>query len=194
MKAVKFTLAAFLALASSLCCAQTLVERPYIMRTDSTRFDPYSGITHTCVLLYTDGRRLERSFQSNHVEDPEVRVYVYLDILPESDVKAFQTVLDDTQFQQIRTAPPHGGIVVNLDTLSITVPREHSVQNINFNNAAERHPYDKTLKPFLASLRSLEKRKVAVAKNEKSDNRNPPQILYHSTFAPGTNPPADPQQ
>ena len=186
MKAAHFALAALLAFATTFSHAQTLVEKLYIMRVDTTSMDPYSGMTHTCVLLYPDGHyRMERSFQSAHGGDPETKVY--LDTLPALDLKALQGTLDDATFQQIKTAPPHGGIIKDMDVLNITVPREHLMQQLNFNNAAERKPFDKELKPFLNSLKNLEKRKVAIAKTEKSDNCSPPRVMYRSSFTPGSN-------
>jgi hypothetical protein len=195
MKSAYLFLAAIVVLATTFCSAQTIVDRLYIMRSDSTVFDPYMGMTHTCVLVYPDGRyRFERSFQGNRGGNPETKIY--LDTLPEADFKALQAIIDDSQFQQIKTAPLRGGIVNDMDTLSIIVPREHEMQNINFTNAADRKPFEKTLKPFQNALKNLEKRKVAEAKQEKSDNCNPPQVMYRSTFRPGQDPMPDnnPQQ
>jgi hypothetical protein len=159
--------------------AQTLVERAFLLRTESTTFDSYSGMAHTCVLVYPDGKyRMERTFQGVAGNDPDTKVY--LDSLPDADLKALQSVLDDNQFAGIQTERPHGGIVKDMDTLYVTVPREHTMQNITFNNAAERKPFDKSLKPFQNALKNLEKRKVAVAKGEKGNNCEAPRLLYRS--------------
>ena len=46
------------------CFAQTLVERTFVMRAETTTVDSYTGMTHICVLVYADGKyRMERSFQ-----------------------------------------------------------------------------------------------------------------------------------
>jgi len=186
MKA-KLALIFLILLTANLSFGQVLVERLFVTRAETTTVDPYSGMTHTCLLVYPDGRyRLEKSFQGMGGGSAETKVYQ--DTLPEADLKAWLAVIDDAQFQAIKTAPPHGGIVQDMDTLYVTVPREHAVQNINFNNAAERKPFDKALKPFLNSLKNIEKRKVPVAKGEASNNCAAPQIIYRSTGMPGSMP------
>ena len=177
-----------LALTAYVSFAQTLVQRLYVLRADTTIFDQYSGMTHTCVLLYPDGRlRIEKTAQGTQGGDPDVRVY--LDTLSEADLKTLQTVLDERKFAEIRTPAPHGGIVKDMDTLYVSVPREHVMQNISFNDAAERHPYEKALKPFQNSLKNLEKRKVPVAKSEKANNCEAPQVVYRSMLPTGSLPP-----
>jgi len=89
---------------------------------------------------------MEKTLQDRTGNNPETKVYQ--DTLPEADMKSWQAVLDDNNFVAIKTAPPHGGIVKDMDTLYVVVPREHEAQNINFNNAADRKPFDKALKPF----------------------------------------------
>ncbi|HUA14909.1 MAG TPA: hypothetical protein VMG31_06405 [Verrucomicrobiae bacterium] len=184
MKPAKLAFAAIFLLATSSLFAQTLVERLFLMRTETTTFDQYTGMVHTCVLVYPDGRyRMERTFQSVDGSNPDTKVYV--DTLPDADLKALQAVLDDSQLQEIRTAPPRGGIVKDMDTLTISIPREHTMQNIAFVNAVDRKPYEKALKPFQNSLKNLEKRKVPVAKAEQSNNCEAPRVIYRSTLAPG---------
>ena len=105
---------------------------------------------------------------------------IYLDTIPEADFKTLGTILDDTKFVAIKTPPVHGGIVKDMDTLLVSIPREHEVQNIGFNNAAERKPFEKDLKPFMSYLKNLEKRKVPAARAEQSNNCVPPQVMYRS--------------
>ena len=170
--------------AATCSLAQTLVERPYVLRAETTTFEQYSGMQHTCVLIYPDGRyRMERTFQAMQGGDPETKVY--LDTLPEADMKALQSVLDDEKFQEIKTAPTHGGIVKDMDTLYVIIPREHLMQNMTFINAADRKSFEKVLKPFQNSLKNIEKRKVPVAKSEKANNCESPRVIYRSTFSPG---------
>jgi hypothetical protein len=184
MKMAKLAFVGMILLAARLSSAQTLMERLYVMRAETTVFDQMSGMTHTCVLVYPDGRmRLERTFQSN--DGGQQQTKVYLDTLSDPDLKALEAVLDEQKFQEIKTAPPHGGIVKDMDTLNISIPREHTMQNIAFVNAAERKPFDKALKPFLNSLKNLEKRKVPVAKSEPSNNCEAPRVVYRTTYAPG---------
>jgi hypothetical protein len=192
MKFARLAFATGLFFASSLLSsAQTLVQKLYLFRAETTTVDPYTGMTHTCVLLYPDGHyRLEKSFQGNGGGNPEIKIYV--DALSETDLKAWQAVLDDGNFEDIKTAPPHGGIIRDMDTLSISVPREHAMQNINFNNAADRKPFDKALKPFLNSMKGIEKRKVAATKAEKSNNCEAPRVFYRSVRT-GTAPEQPPQ-
>lgn len=189
MKPATLVFATMLAFSGSLSHAQTLVERLYILRADTTTMDPYSGMTHICVLLYPDGQyRMERSFQGTGGGAPDTKVY--LDTLPDPDLKAILAAVDNENFQQIKTNPPRGGIVQDMDTLDIGVPRQHSMQNINFVNAAERKPFEKDLKPFLTSLKNLEKRKVPVAKGEKSTNCEPPRVMYRTMVQSGATQPS----
>ena len=111
---------------------------------------------------------------------PETKVYQ--GTLPDADLKSWEAVLADPGFVGIKVEPPKGGIVENMDTLYISVPREHGMQNIGFNNAADRRPYDKALKPFQTALKSIEKRKVPVAKTEQPNNCDPPKVMYRTTF------------
>jgi len=46
---------------------------------------------------------------------------IYLETLSDSDMKSIQSVLDDAKFQEIKTGPPRGGIVHNMDTLASPV-------------------------------------------------------------------------
>jgi len=178
MKAKLFFIGAIFLLVIS-AFAQTMVERTFVIRTETTSVDPYVGMSHTCLVVFPDGRyRMETSVQGMSGSDPNIKVY--LDKLPDADLKALQSALNDSKFAEIKTAPPRGGIIKDMDTLYITIPREHSVQNLNFNNAADRRPFDKDLKPFLSSLKSIEKRKVAIAKGEASNNCEAPRVMYRS--------------
>ncbi|MBZ5706656.1 MAG: hypothetical protein LAN63_15000 [Acidobacteriia bacterium] len=166
---MKCRFAPFIVFATSLAASQTIVDRTYVMRAETTTVDPYSGMSHMCVLIYPDGHyRLEKSFQSNNGGSPDERVY--LDTLPEASMKQLQATLDDEKFQAVKTAEPKGGIVQDMDTLSVSVPREHLLQNISFMNARERKPFEKELKSFQEWLKALQKRKVPVAKNESANN------------------------
>jgi hypothetical protein len=186
MKAARLVFAGIVTLAATCSTAQTLVERSYVLRAETTTFEQYSGMERTCVLIYPDGRyRMEKTFQGLQGGDPETKVY--LDTLPDADMKALQLVLDDGKFQEIKTPQAHGGIIKDMDTLYVTIPREHLMQNMSFNNAADRKPFEKALKPFQNSLKNIEKRKVPVAKSEKSNNCEPPRVIYRSTFAPSSN-------
>src|SRR5437870_2846555 len=103
---MKFTNCAVLLLAicfvTTISRSQTLVERLYLMRAETTTFDPYSGMTHTCIVVLPDGHyRLERSFQNSSSTRPDDKIYV--DMLPEASVKQLQAILDDEKFEQIET-------------------------------------------------------------------------------------------
>ncbi len=172
-------LLATILLINGFAIAQTLVERTFLMRAETTVFDTYTGMSHTCILIFPDGHyRLEKSFQGNNGGTDEK---VYLDTLPDANLKQLQSILDESNFQQIRTGKPKGGIVQNMDTLMVAIPREHDLQNMDFVNAAERKPYEKNLKPFQNWMKDMQKRKVPAAKNEKGDNCSAPQVLYRST-------------
>lgn len=187
-------MAAIVMLTAAASSAQTtLVERTYIMRADTTTFDPGSGMTHVCVLLYPDGRyRMEHAFRGSQSNEPDVKVY--LDTLPEADAKAWQAALDEPKFQEIKTTPPTGDLPKDLDAFQIDVPREHDIQSIAFRTAAERKPFEKELKPVLALMKGVEKRKVPVAKGEKYNNCEPPKILYKKVVSSDAGADQKPQQ
>ncbi len=150
------------------------------MRAETTTFDPYSGMTHTCIVVFPDGHyRLERSFQNSSSTRPGDKIYV--DMLPEASVKQLQAILDDEKFEQIETDKPRGGIVQDMDTLSVSIPREHRLQNMSFVNAAERKPYERQLKPLFTWIKDAQKRKVQVAKKEIANNCEVPMVMYRST-------------
>jgi len=174
------SIATFFAVA---CVAQTMVERTFLMRAESTTVDPYTGITRTCVLVYPDGKyRMERNFRGMTGSTSDTDTKVFLDTLPEADLKTLGAVLDDGKFEAIKTGElSQDKMGKDMDTLLVSVPREHEVQNISFNNAAERKPFEKDLKPFLNFFKNLQKRKATIAKSEKSNNCEPPKVMYGST-------------
>jgi len=187
---MKFLTFAFLLLLAVSLFSQTLVERPFLVRAETTTFDPYSGMTHVCVLVYPDGKyRLEKSYQDLNGNKPGD--HVYIDNLPPDSLKQLQSALDDSKLAAIKTADPKGGIVQNMDTLMVSVPREHQLQNISFMNAAERRPYEKDLKPLMTWMKDVQKRKVQPAKNEATNNCAAPQVLYRNEMPTGggANPP-----
>jgi hypothetical protein len=164
----------------SLSNAQTLVDRTFLMRAETTVVDAYTGMSHTCILVMPDGHyRLEKSFQGNQGGGTDEKVYV--DTLPDTNLKQLQSILDESKFQAIQTAEPKGGIIQNMDTLYVTIPRERNMQNLAFMNAAERHPYEKDLKPFQNWMKDIQKRKVQQAKGEKGNNCSAPKVLYRTT-------------
>jgi hypothetical protein len=145
--------------------------------------DPYSGMTRTCVLVYPDGKyRMERIFRGMSGSTSDSDAKVYIDKLPEADLKALETILDDSNLASIKTGElSQSTMGKDTNTLLVSVPREHEVQNIAFNNEAERKPFQKDLKPFLNFFQSIQKRKAALAKAEKNNNCEPPKVMYGST-------------
>lgn len=181
-----------LLLAAGLAFPQTIMERSFLIRAETTTVDPYTGMTNVCILVFPDGKyRLERSFQSNSGDPADVRVY--LDQLPDANMKQLQAVMDDPSFQEIR-AESHGGIIQNMDMLEATVPREHGFQNFSFPNAESRKQYEKTLKPLVNWLRDVQKRKVPVAKSEHSDHCTPPRVMYRTEMRPRSRDESDDDQ
>lgn len=169
------------ALAATFTFPQTIVERTFVMRFETTSFDSFSGMTHVCALVYPDGKyRLEKSLQPNSGGPLEMRVY--LDQMPEAGLNELRAALEDPGFQGIHTPESHGGIIQDLDQLAVTVPRESAIQNISFDTVAQRRPYEKPLKPLMNWLRDLQKRKVPVSKDARSDNCRPPPVIYRSPF------------
>lgn len=159
--------------------------------------DRYAGLTRACVLVYPGGKyRLERSFQNLEGAKPSMKIY--LDQLSYSPLTQLQSVLDDPSFQAIKTTgtmaatgPSTGGhmdwpmrlmtgsgISDDTDVLRVIVPREEQLQDIKFENAKQREPYQKALAPLLDWMKDIEKRKVPIAKEEASDDCRPPQIFY----------------
>jgi hypothetical protein len=173
--------------------AQTLVEKLYLMRADTTTVDSYTGMTRICVVVFPGGRyRMERTFQSNSGGSPETKVFI--DTLPADDLKNLEASLDNDDLQKIKTAPARGGIIQDMDMLSLSIPREHTLQNMEFETAAQRKPFDKGLKPFLNSLKALEKRKVAAAKTETPNSCETPRVMYRTTFNSESKPEPNPPQ
>ena len=169
----------FFALAAIPALSQTITARTFLFRAETTTVDPYSGMTNVCVLVYPDGKyRLERSFQSSQGGALEKKVY--LDQLPPSSQKQIEEILDDQKFQQITTGPPRGGIIKDMDMLSVSVPREHAMQNLSFETVKERKPYETSLKPLMNWMRDVQKRKVPVAKQEQSNSCRAPQVMYRT--------------
>jgi hypothetical protein len=164
------------------CFAQNLVERTFLMRAETTTVDPGTGTTRTCVLVYPDGKyRMERTFRGMTGSSSDINTKVFLDTLPEADVKSLSAVLDDEKLVAIKTGELSlDKMGKDIDTLLVSVPREHAMQNIAFNNAEERKPFEKDLKPLQNFLKNLQKRKVPVAKAEKSNNCEPPAAMYGS--------------
>lgn len=175
-----YSLGAFLVVT---CFAQTLVERTFLVRAETTTVDPGTGMTRTCVLVYPDGKyRMERNFRGMTGSSSDISAKVFLDTLPEADVKALGAILEDEKFVAIKTGEmSQDKMGKDMDTLLVSIPREHAMQNIAFNNAAERKPFEKDLKPFLNFFQKLQKRKAPVAKDEKSNNCEPPPVMYGST-------------
>ena len=188
MQLAKVALLLVLRFSSTLSFSQTLVERSFLVRVETTTFDPYSGMTHICILVFPDGHyRMERSFQSNQFGRGEDKIY--LDTLPEGNVKELQAALENEQFQRINTGEARGGMVQDMDMLSVTVPREHVLQNITFVNAAARKPFEKELKPFLNWVKTVQKRKVPPAKTETANNCVAPRVMYRGVMPPNEDPP-----
>jgi hypothetical protein len=154
--------------------AQTLTERNYLIRAETTVTGTI-GMTETCVLVLADGQyRLERSHQSDAVTGT---TWAYSDVLPEGSMKQLRAVLADSQFQAInvvnriplQTYDALGGSVTgyigSLDTLVVSIPREHSVQKFAFMNSEQRKPYEKQLKPFEQWFKDLQRKKSWTDKN-----------------------------
>ena len=193
MRRMKCFVLAIVALLLGQASAQTLVEKLYLMRSDTTTVEQYYGMTRICIVVLPDGHyRMERTYQSAQGGAPETKVFV--DTLPPEDLKNLQAALDNDDLLRIKTAPPRGGIIQNMDMLSLSVPREHTLQNIQFETAAERKPYDKALKPFLNSLKAIQKRKVPAAKNEVPNDCEAPRVMYRSVLPAGSTPDVNQQQ
>jgi hypothetical protein len=135
-----------------------------------------------CVLVYPDGGyRVEKSFQGKGV--PKFEVTVYVGTLSDEDMKELHATISNPKFAQIQTAAPadYRGQVSDhitkhedVNTLAITVPREHSVQKMTFMSASERKPFQPNLAPFVDWMKQLENRKLEPAKSEKPDNCKAP--------------------
>jgi hypothetical protein len=161
-----------------LASSAQVVKRTYLLRAETTVFDPYSGMTHTCMLVFPDGQyRLEKSFQGTSGSPDE---HVYLDTLPQPLLAQLSTVVDDPKFQDLKTDQPKGGIIPDMDTLFLSVPRTDRMQNLYFMTAQERHPFDKALKPFQNWMKSIQKRKVTQAKSEKANDCKAPLVYYRA--------------
>lgn len=157
-------------------------------RAETTVFDDYSGMSQTCIRVMPDGRyRLEKSFWSNSGGGTDATdERVFLDSLPDAGLKQLQSVLDDGKFRQIRTEKPKGGIVQEMDTLVVTIPPKHNLENMAFMNAAGRRRYEKDLRPLENRMKDLEKRKAPRVEGEKGDNCPAPPVMYRTMSADPT--------
>lgn len=162
------------------------MERAYVVRADSSNYDPYLGLTHDCVLVNPDGHyRREHTYQRTDGSEPETKVY--LDSLSDADLKALEAILDDGKLQDVTTPPPHGGIVKEIDQLSIRIPRPPKLQDLNFATAAERKPYEKTLRPFQDWFKKIQKRKIAEARGQAPTDCASPVQYFRITRTPAPN-------
>ncbi len=157
---------------------QDLVKREYLVKVDTSSFDPYSGATNICLLVWDDGRyRLEKTQQGASGGKPEVKVF--LDSLSENSMKQLQNILNDSQFAAVkRQHDEAAAIVQDLEPLQVVIPREHGLQQFYFVNAEDRKPFEKTLKPFMNWMKDVQKRKVMVAKGEKPNRCATPMVQY----------------
>jgi hypothetical protein len=167
---------------------QTLAGRPYVVRAETiTDNPPYSTLMNTCVLVYPDGQyRMEKSYDVIIGIDPK-KTKVYLGTLSDGDLKNLELVLKDDKFVQIKTSLTPFKLSGRMDVLLVTVPRERSVQSLVFRDRFERKPFDKDLKAFSDALENIEKRKLAVAKTEKSNHCGMP--LVRDGMAPAMSAP-----
>jgi hypothetical protein len=191
-------------LASTIGSAQTLIEPTYLLRAETIVFDPYRGMSDVCVLVLPDGHyRLEKSYQSGAGSGT---TWVYSGTLPEENMRQLQAVLRDSKFQAINTGPMEitmhayktdGGFVTgtmeSMDALSVSIPREHAVQNFAFKDAEERKPHERDLKPFQKWLKDLQKRKVDADKKENRTNCPAPHVVYRMNLGEGEPPPEPPR-
>jgi hypothetical protein len=162
---------------ASPCISQTLADKTFLVRAETSVIMNGAGLSHTCVLVFPDGKyRLEKSFQREQNTAPDSKVF--LDTLPETSLKQLQSVLDDPKLAAIKTPEPPSSSVQDLDALGIIVPREHGLQNVNFMTAKERKPYKNDLEPFQNWMKDVDKRKVPQAKQEKANNCVAPQVGY----------------
>jgi hypothetical protein len=183
MKLISGGLWLTLLLFPAVAWSQVVVDRTYVIRAETTTVDTYTGMTHTCILVQADGHyRRERTFQGMSGGTPYVDIYV--DKLPDDSFKRLQAILDGESFQKINTPLSRGGIIQNMDTLIVSIPREHSMQNMDFMTVSERKPYEKDLKPLMAWMKEVEKRKVPALKEKTSDNCAAPVVHFRTSLPP----------
>lgn len=155
---------------------QTLMEHSYIARLDTSTFDPHYGWTHFCVLVYQDGRyRMEREKVN---EDNKKAYKVYLGQLPDARVKELQDAVNNPDFASIQTPGKHGGLIQDPDVVKVVVPREDRLQEITFDTARQRHPYEKTMKPLLKWMKEVEKAKGEEAQGQTANGCAAPVVFY----------------
>jgi len=172
---------------------QDLVKRPYLVKVDTSSFDTFSGVTNVCLLVWEDGRyRMERTRQDPTGGKPETQVF--LDALPEANLKQLQSVLDDSQFRTIKKSHNESSAIVHdMETMQVVIPREHEIQSFFFVNAEDRRPFEKALKPFMSWLKDVQKRKVKANKDEKPNRCAAPMLQYRYSGPPPEMPQDDPQ-
>jgi hypothetical protein len=165
---------AFVLLAVMFAFPQYLSERTYLVRAETALAD--NGWIHFCVLVYPDGKyRLERE----KVNSNNKRKYnIYSGQLSEGSIKQLLATIDNPDFQALQTPWKHGGLVRNADVLRVTVPRLQQLQFISFETAHQRHPYEKTLKPFVNWMKQVEKEKGRELEGETANDCAAPLVFY----------------
>src|SRR5215831_6751803 len=110
-----------IAILPSLVLAQTLVDKTFVVRAETSVATPTTGLIHYCVLVYPDGKyRLEKSAQMNQSSPTDSKVF--LDTLPADNLKQLQSILDDPKFTAIKSSEAAGGSVQDLDAIGVNVP------------------------------------------------------------------------
>ncbi len=157
---------------------QTLASKTYLMRAENTTADSSSDVLHTCILVYADGKyRVEHSLQGD-TGKPDDKVY--LDTLPDEMMKDLLAILADAKFQAVPAVKGGRGVVQDVDSLFVMVPREHNLQSFGFWTTKERKPYQVELKPLQVWMKEVMKRKVPQAKKEAANNCDPPEVIYRT--------------
>ena len=94
---------------------------------------------------------------------------IYLDSMPEPMVRRLHTIVDDKRFIDIRAPVNNDRIINSVDSISVTVPRQHGTQDFSFLDLDSRKPYDKALKPLLEWFREVQKKKLPPQKGAASN-------------------------
>lgn len=181
MRVLSFAFFAFVLAGPSF--SQTLIERSFIVRAETTTFDKMdSADVHICVLVYPNRQyRLERGIRLFITGRPEVKIYV--STLSEEELGSLEAILNTGKFPQISTNPKPYRVLRDIDFIQLTIPREHGVQRLVFRDSEEQEPYAKDLKPFREWLKQLEKKKQKPSKSEESNNCRTPVVKY--SMSPG---------
>lgn len=169
-----------LLLFATFAFTQTLEKLTYLVKAETSTFDPHYGWSHFCVVVYPGGKFHAEKEKVDR--DNNKKRKVYQGQLPDASIRQLESATRSTDFQAIQTPWKHGGFISDPDVVRAWVPRENSVQFISFETAKQRQPYKKMIEPLLEWIKEVDKAKGAAMEAETPTDCAAPLVLYHRSI------------